>query len=116
MKYLCLVHFEESQLNAMSKRESDTLTDVSIAYDQELQRNGHLIVSHALQPAYTAMIVRFRNGKLSATDGSFAETKEQLGGVILIDAKDLNEAIQAAAKIPLARLGTIEVRPIQELA
>jgi hypothetical protein len=97
----------------MSERESDMLTDESLAYDEELQRNGRLIFAHALRPAHTATIVRARNGKLSATDGPFA--KEQLGGFILIDARDLNEVIQVAAKIPLACLGTIEVRPIQEL-
>ncbi len=102
-------------MNAMSKSESDTLTDESLAYGEELRPDGHLIVAHALQPARTAMIVRVRNGKLSATYGPLAETKEQLGGFILIDAKDLNDAPQAAAKIPLARLGTIEVRP-QDLA
>jgi hypothetical protein len=115
MKYLCLVHFEEGKLSALSKSESEALTDESLAYDEELQRNGHLVVAHALQPARTAMIVRVRNGKLSATDGPFAETKEQLGGFILIDAKDLGDAIQVAAKIPLARLGSIEVRPVENL-
>lgn len=114
MKYLCLVHFEEQKLNAMPKSESDTLTQESLAYDKDLQRDGYLIVAHALQPARTATIVRVRSGRLSATDGPFAETKEQLGGFILIDARDLNDAIQAAAKIPLARPGTIEVRPIQD--
>ena len=89
------------------------LADESLAYDDELQRGGHLIVTHALQPARTAMIVRVRSGKMSATDGPFTETKEQLGGFILIDAVDLNEAIQVAAKIPLARLGSIEVRPVE---
>jgi hypothetical protein len=114
-EYLCLVHFEESKLNAMSKSEPDTLTDESLAYGEELRPDGHLIVGHALEPARTAMIVRVRNGKLSATYGPLAETKEQLGGFILIDAKDLNDAPQAAAKIPLARLGTIEMQP-QDLA
>jgi hypothetical protein len=116
MRYLCLVHFEERILNAMSKTESAALADESLAYDKELQRDGHLIAAHALKTARTATIVRVRNGKLSVTDAPFAETKEQLGGFILIEARDLNDAIPAATGIPLARLGTIEVRPIQEIA
>lgn len=114
MKYLCLVHFEETKLESLSKSESGTLADESVAYDEELRGSGHLIVAHALQPARTATIVRVRNRKLSTTDGPFAETKEQLGGFILVEARDLNDAIQAASKIPLARLGSIEVRPIME--
>jgi len=114
-KYLCLVYFEEKTLEALSKGESDTLVRESLAYDDDLRRRGHLIVAHALQPIRTATSLRLRNGRLSVTDGPFAETKEQLGGFILIDAKDLNDAIQAAAKIPMARLGRIEVRPSWEL-
>jgi hypothetical protein len=86
-----------------------------LAYDDALRRAGHLVVAHALQPVEAATTVRVRNGKLSTTDGPFAETKEQLGGFILIEARDLNEAIQVAAKIPLARRGSIEVRPIREI-
>jgi hypothetical protein len=115
MKYLCMVHFEEEKLEALSEGESESLADESLAYDEELIRSGHLVLAHALQRARTATILRVRNGKLSATDGPFAETNEQLGRFILIDADDLNDAIQVAAKIPLARLGTIEVRPIMSL-
>ncbi len=86
-----------------------------MAYDDALRKAGHLVVAHALQPVEAATTVRVRNGKLSTTDGPFAETKEQLGGFILIEARDLNEAIQVAAKIPLARRGSIEVRPIREI-
>jgi hypothetical protein len=115
MKYVCLVYLVEKDMTAMSKKESDTCTDESLAYDDALRKAGHLIVAHALQPVEAATTVRVRNGRLSATDGPFAETKEQLGGFILIEARDLNEAIQVAAKIPLARRGSIEVRPIREL-
>lgn len=115
MKYLCLVYFEEQTLDALSKRELDSLQRESLAYDEALQCNGHLIVAHALQPVRTATSLRRRNGKLSIIDGPFAETKEQLGGFVLIDADDLNDAIQAASKIPMARLGRIEVRPTWEL-
>lgn len=115
MKYLCLVYIEEKKLDALSKSELDALDAESLAYDEELRKSGHYIVSQALQSVQTATTVRVRNGRLSTTDGPFAETKEQLGGFILIDAKDLNDAIQVAAKIPPGRLGCIEVRPIQEL-
>jgi hypothetical protein len=85
------------------------------AYVEALRKSGHLIVTHALQSVQTASTVRVRSGKQSVTDGPFAETKEQLGGFFLIDARDLNEAIQLAAKIPPARVGSIEVRPVREL-
>lgn len=115
MKYLCLVYFEPRTLGGLSPSEGATLTRESLAYDEELRRNGHYIVSNALQAVSTATTVRVRNGKMSTTDGPFAETKEHLGGFILIDAEDLNEAIRIAAGIPLAKLGSIEVRPIRDL-
>jgi hypothetical protein len=115
MKYVCLVYLVEQEMNAMSKREADTCTEESLAYDEALRRGGHLVVAQALQPVETATTVRVRSGKVSTTDGPFAETKEQLGGFILIEARDLNDAIQVAAKIPMARRGSIEVRPIKEL-
>jgi hypothetical protein len=115
MKYACLVYLVEKEMSAMCQREADVCTEESLAYDAALRNSGHLIVAQALQPVDTATTVRVRNGKLSTTDGPFAETKEQLGGFILIEARDLNEAIQVAAKIPLARQGSIEVRPIREL-
>jgi hypothetical protein len=115
MKYLCLVAFDEQKLEALSKSESDALTDESLAYDDALRRSGHYLASQALQSVQTATTLRVRNGKLSITDGPFAETNEQLGGFILIDASDLNDAIQMASKIPLACFGSIEVRPILEL-
>ncbi|HKC07087.1 MAG TPA: YciI family protein [Methylomirabilota bacterium] len=115
MKYICLVYLVENDMNALSKKEADTCTEESLAYDEGLRRSGHLLAAHALQPVETATTIRVRNGKLSTTDGPFAETKEQLGGFILIEARDLNDAIQVAAKIPMGRRGTIEVRPIKEL-
>jgi hypothetical protein len=115
MKYLCLVAFDEQKLEALSKSEADALTDESLAYDEVLRQSGRFLIAQALQSVQTATTVRVRNGKLSITDGPFAETNEQLGGFILIDATDLNDAIQVASKIPLARLGSIEVRPILEL-
>jgi hypothetical protein len=115
MKYLCLVYLEETNLDALSPDDSQALVDESLAYDDELRKSGHFIVAQALQPIQNASTLRVRNGKISITDGPFAETKEQLGGFILIDASDLNDALRVASKIPVARLGTIEVRPIREL-
>jgi hypothetical protein len=115
MKYLCLVYFEAKDLQALSPSEDAALTRESLAYDEEIDRRGHLILAHALQPVSTATTVRVRSGKISTTDGPFAETKEILGGFILIEAGDLNEAIQIAGGIPLAKLGSIEVRPIMDI-
>ncbi|MGH8453607.1 MAG: YciI family protein [Nevskiales bacterium] len=113
MKYLCLAYEEEAKLNGLSRREWDALRGETLAYVEALQQSGHLVVTHALQSARTATTLQVRRGKLSMTDGPFAETKEQLGGFFLIEARDLNEAIQVASKWPSARLGSIEVRPIE---
>jgi hypothetical protein len=115
MKYVCLVYLVERDMSAMTKKEADTCIEESLAYDDDLRKAGHFLVAHALQPVEAATTIRVRSGKLSTTDGPFAETKEQLGGFILIEARDLNEAIQVAAKIPMARHGSIEVRPIREI-
>ena len=115
MLYLCLVYIEEKKLDAQSKAQYDALVAEHLAYDDELRSSGHFIVGEALEHVNTATTVRVRNGKVSATDGPFAETKEQLGGIILISARDLNEAIKLAAGMPSARLGCIEVRPINDL-
>ena len=115
MKYLCLVYFEENMWDTISQKESDAITKESRAYDGELLKQGHLIAAQALDSIYTATTVRVRSGKISTTDGPFAETKEVLGGFVLISAQDLDEAIQIASRIPLARWGSIEVRPVLEL-
>ena len=114
MKYLCLIYDEEKKLDAMSKSESDTFMGEYFAFTEGIQKGGHYLGGEALQSVQTATTVRVRNGKVSTTDGPFAETKEQLGGFYLINARDLNEAIQVASKIPSARLGSVEVRPIRE--
>jgi hypothetical protein len=114
MKYLCLAYEEERKLNALSESEWHALRDETLSYVEDIRKRGHLVVTHALQSVETATTVRVRNGKLSATDGPFAETKETLGGFFLIEARDLNDAIQVAANWPSARIGSIEVRPIQE--
>jgi hypothetical protein len=116
MKFLCLVYGEEKTLDAMAKAEMDALVNDSLGYDDVLRNSGHYIVSQALQSARDAATLRVRNGKLSVIDGPFAETKEQLLGFILIDATDLNDAVRAASKIPMVRIGSIEVRPVRELS
>ena len=115
MKYLCLVYYDEKDLDAMPRDEFAAFSEEHVALDEDLRRSGHSIAAEALQPAHTATTLRIRNGKLSTTDGPFAETKEQLGGIYLIEARDLNDAIQAAARIPAARVGSIEVRPVWDL-
>ena len=114
MRYLCLIYDEEQKLAAMPKSESDAFMGEYFAFTEGIRKSGHYIGGEALQPVQTATTVRVRNGKMSTTDGPFAETKEQLGGYYLINARDLNDAIQIAAKIPSARLGSVEVRPIME--
>ena len=108
MKYLCLVYLEGQKLHAVADRECQNCGD-------GFRERGVLLAAEALQPIETAATVRVRNGKVSVTDGPFAETKEQLAGFYLLDARDLNDAIQMAAKIPPAREGSVEVRPVREL-
>jgi len=115
MQYLCLVYVAGAEFDAMSQSELETFQDESMANDDELQRSGHLVMAQALQPAATATTVRVRNGKLSATVGPFAETTEQLAGFVLIEARDLNDAIEVAGRIPMARIGSIEVRTEMDL-
>jgi hypothetical protein len=115
MKYLCLAYEEEKTLNDLSRGEWDALRGETLAYVEILRKSGHLILTNALQSARTAATVRVRRGALSVVDGPYAETKEQLGGFFLIEAKDRNEAIQLASRWPSARLGSIEVRPIEEV-
>lgn len=108
MKYLCLVYGEEGKI-----QEVDDLH--CLAFDQSIHKSGHCVVSEALQPVATATTVRVRNGKVTVTDGPFAETKECLAGFYMIEARDLNEAIQVASRIPPAEVGSIEVRPVRPI-
>jgi hypothetical protein len=109
MKYLCLVYLDEKKLEEVHDSECK-------AFGDELRKSGRSIAAEALQSVQSATTVRVRNGKVSVTDGPFAETKEQLAGFYMIDAGDLNEAIQIASRIPPARVGSIEVRPVRELS
>jgi hypothetical protein len=114
MKYLCLIYDEEKKLAARPKSEAEAMTAEYFAFTESIQQSGHFLAGEALQPVQAATTVRVRGGKVSTTDGPFAETKEQLGGFYLIEARDLNDAIRVASKIPSARLGSVEVRPIRE--
>jgi len=111
-----LVYVEPETFAALSPSEKATLDRDSMAYDEELRQRGHYIVAEALEPVRSARTIRVRRGKALATDGPFAETKEHLGGFILIEAADMNEALEIAAGIPLARLGSIEVRPAMQMS
>jgi hypothetical protein len=115
MKYLCFVFYDENKRNALSVQESQALMEEALDYDDVLRKGGHFIVAHPLESVQAASTIRVRNGKVTITDGPFAETNEQIGGFVMIEARDLNEAIQLASKIPPARLGGIEVRPIIEI-
>ena len=115
MKYICLVYVEEKVLHAMPQHERLTISNESMAYCGELQKNGQLIGASPLHPVETTTTVRVRGGKVSTTDGPFAETKEQLGGYLLIDVRDLNDAVRIASKFPAAQFGSIEVLPLKEL-
>ena len=109
MKYLCLVYLDEKKLEEVHDSEC-------MVFGKGLRESGRYIAGEALQSIDAATTVRVRNGKVSMTDGPYAETKEQLAGFYLIDANDLNEAVQVAAKIPPARVGSIKVRPVRELS
>ncbi len=108
MKYLCLVYLDEKRLDELADEDC-------VEYDTAIRKSGNCIASEALESVQTATTVRVKNGKVSVTDGPFAETKEQLAGFYMIEARDLNEAIQIASKIPPARVGSIEVRPIRPI-
>jgi hypothetical protein len=115
MRYLCLVYADEATVNALPQPEVDALIDETMATNEELARSGHLVLAEALEQVEAATTVRVRDRRLSATDGPFAETREQLGGFVLVEARDLNEAIRIAGRIPAARLGSVEVRPVVDL-
>jgi hypothetical protein len=116
MKYLCLIYENEKGWETMPPADSEAIMNEYFVFTENIRRGGQLVAGEALQPTQTATTVRVRNGKVSTTDGPFVETKEQLGGFYLVEAKDLNEAIQIAAKIPSARHGAIEVRPVVDFS
>ena len=115
MRFLCLVYVEPETMAALSPGEIATLERNSLAYNDELERRNHYIAAEALEPVRSARTVQVRRGKPSITDGPFAETKEHVGGFILVEAAGMNEALEIAAGIPMAKLGSIEVRPVMRL-
>lgn len=115
MKYLCLIYNDENKLDTMPPNEIDAFRGEHVAYEDELRKDGQLILAEPLESVQTATTVRVRSDKLSITDGPSTETAEQLDGIFLIDARDLNDAIRIASKIPSARLGSIEVRPVRDV-
>lgn len=115
MKYLCLVYYDEKTMAAMPQQQWDDLNQECIACGEGLRESGHWVAGHALQSVDTATTLRVRDGKVVTTDGPFAETREQLAGFYLLEARDLNEAILLAGHIPPARYGSIEIRPVREL-
>jgi hypothetical protein len=115
MKYLCLIYSAEKATQSLPKEELEAMYKGYYAFTEGIRQSGHYVGGNPLQPIHTATTIRVRNGKMSTTDGPFAETTEQLGGYYLIEAADLNDAIQVAAKIPGAQYGSVEVRPIASM-
>jgi hypothetical protein len=116
MRYLCLIYENEKEWESKPQSELEAVMGEYFTFTENIRSNGKLVAGEALQPTPAATTVRVRNGKISTTDGPFAETKEQLGGFYLIEAKDLNDAIQVASKIPGARDGAVEVRPVVDFS
>jgi hypothetical protein len=114
MKYACLVYIDPETMGKLTPEQGDKLRDDSIDYDWEMERSGRLLMTQPLDSPNTAITVKVRNGKASYTDGPFAETREFLGGFFLVEARDLNEAVQIAERDPMATMGSIEVRPFLE--
>jgi hypothetical protein len=112
MKYLCLINHEEEKLAAMSQPQMDALVGAAMGWLEELEKGGHHVYSAGLQSPATAATIRHQDGNVLVTDGPFTESKEVVGGFVLIEARDLNEAIQLASKFPHQHLGSIEVRPV----
>ena len=116
MKYICLGYYRPENVESMSESERNAMFDECFTYDDELRKNGHFAGGEALQPANTAMTVYWKNGKVAVTDGPYAETKEQLGGILVLEARDLNHAIQLMSQHPAVRYGSLfEIRPAGDM-
>ena len=118
MRYICLGYLEPGKFENMSESERNTVLDECFSYNDELRKNGHLVSEETLQPANTAVTVIWRDGKVAVTDSSYAETKEHLGGIQVLEARDLNHAIQLMSQCPGVKLqcGTIEIRPAADIS
>jgi hypothetical protein len=115
MKYACFGYIDEKKFEAIPETELNAMMDECFAYDDELRKGGHFAGGEGLQSARNTTTLRYQNGKVTVTDGPFAETKEQVGGILFLEAKDLNEAIQLLSKHPGAKFGPWEIRPIQDM-
>ncbi|MGH8642524.1 MAG: YciI family protein [Burkholderiales bacterium] len=116
MKYVCLGYIEPGKFENLPDKERNAAVDECFGYDDVLRRNGHFTGGEALQPPGNAVTLRFRDGKVAVTDGPYAETKEQIGGILVLEANDLNHAIQLMSKHPGVRMGPFEIRPAADLA
>jgi hypothetical protein len=116
MRYVCLGYIDQARWESLPESERHALVDRCFAYDDELRRRGHFVGGEALQNARNAATLKFRNGAVTVTDGPFAETKEQLGGILFLEARDLNEAIQLMSRHPGVRIGPFEIRPAEDLS
>ena len=116
MKYICLGYLEPGKFENMSESERNTVLDECFSYNDELRKNGHLLAGEPLQPANTAVTLDWKNGKVVVTDGPYTETKEQLGGILILEAKDLDHAIQLMSKHPGVKAGPFEIRPAADLS
>ena len=116
MKYVCLGYYDEKAWESMSESEWNALMDECFTYDDELRKNGHFVGGEALQSAGNATTLRWNNGKVFVTDGPYAETKEQLGGILVLEATDLDHAIRLMSKHPGVKVGPFEIRPAADLS
>jgi hypothetical protein len=116
MKYVCLGYYDEKQFEALSETERNAMLDKCFDYGDVLQKNGHFAGGEALQSARNATTLRWKNGKVSITDGPYAETKEQVGGILFLEARDLNHAIQLMSKHPGVQIGPFEIRPVADMS
>lgn len=115
MKYICLGYYDEKKWETMSENERNAAIDECLAYDDVLRKSGNFVGGEGLQSARNAATLRWKNGKVSITDGPYAETKEQLGGILILEARDLNHAIQLLSKHPGVKVGPFEIRPAEDL-
>jgi hypothetical protein len=115
MKYICLGYIEPKKFETMTESERNAMVDECFAYDEELRRNGHFAGGDGLQGPETATTLRWKDGKVAVTDGPYAETKEQIGGILVLEARDLNHAIQLMSKHPGVKAGPFEIRPVADL-
>ena len=115
MKYICLGYMDPKKWETMSESEQNAMMDECFAYDDVLRKKGHFVGGEALQSARNATTLRWKNGKVSITDGPYAETKEQLGGILVLEAKDLNHAIQLMSQHPGVKAGPFEIRQVEDL-